>query len=126
MVGSGWLGRAAVLAGLTVVAAGCGNSTATATVNFTGPSGTLSVVVTANQSDLAQFEKGAQSQSAPGVSESTVDGDKHTGSLICQTDLTAPGASGTAHLAVYSDISGVPTSICSTIEQAVQSASPSP
>jgi hypothetical protein len=110
-------------AGVAVVA--CGSSTSTVTLQVSGAGGSLDVVVTGDQNSVNSFEQGVtqavSSGEAAGANVQTVNGDQHSGSLICQTSVSSNGES--AQIAVYSTISGLDSSICTQIQQSVQSGS---
>ena len=104
-----------------LVLAACGASPATATVNFSGAVGTLSIVVTAPPLSIITFENGVKKLSFPGVTTMVMDGDHHTGPLLCQADATSKDGE-TGHIAMYSTIPGTPTSFCDQMKQSIQSA----
>lgn len=106
-----------------VLLASCGETSATTTVEMTTTGGTVSVVVTASQANITKIEDGIKggSNSIPGVSVTAVDGDQHSGGLVCQTDATAKdGESG--HIAIYSTLAGVTSAFCDQMKQSIQNA----
>ena len=100
----------------------CG--TKTITLNASGGGGSVSIVVTGDSDSVNSFQQGVSQAVAAGESSganvSTVDGDQHTGNLVCST--TVSSGSQSAQLTVYSTISGLTSSICSQIQSSVQNA----
>jgi hypothetical protein len=105
----------AALAALAVVA--CGNKSAT--LEISGAAGTFSLVITGSADTIAVFENKVSSyvssgQGNPGVNLTTVDGDQHTGPLVCQTDVTDNGVP--YHVALYSTLASLTPALCAQIQ----------
>lgn len=107
------------IAPAVLVLAGCGDSTATATVEESAAGSTaFSVVVSGSPDAISDFETemkaGAPSGQVNGVSITTVSGDHHTGTFACQTDTTV--STFTVHVSVYSANATAGVEICNTLE----------
>jgi|SRR5580700_375168 hypothetical protein len=110
---------ALAIATVVIMLAGCGDSSATATVQESAAGVVaFSVVVNGSSDAIGDFETemkaGAPGGQLNGVSITTVSGDHHTGTLACNTDTTVNNF--TVHVSVYSAIRVVGVEICNGLE----------
>ncbi len=100
-----------------LAATGCG-SPKTTTVNVAGSQRTLSLVITGPSGSLdAEVEQLKGAVASGGATATTLDGDQHAGASLCQTDVS--DSTGTYHIAVYTDSTDVPASLCADMKSAV-------
>jgi hypothetical protein len=102
-----------------IILAGCGDSTAIATVEESAAgSVAFSVVVNGSPDAISNFETemkaGAPSGQLNGVTITTVSGDHHTGTFSCQTDTKVDNF--TVHVSVYSASAAIGVEICNGLE----------
>jgi hypothetical protein len=117
-------GSLVLIAAAGIGLAACGSSTSTVTLQVNTSAGSLDVVVTGDQNTISQIQGGMNqaiaSGETSGAAVQTVQGDQHTGNQVCSTNVSSNGVS--AQLTVYSTISGIDSSICSTLQSDAQSA----
>jgi hypothetical protein len=87
-----------VVAVAALLVAGCGDSTQTITAQISSGSQHASVVVSSDPKAITQLK---QDKSIGTGGVTVTDGDKHSGALVCQVDVSS--AAHKYHIAVYGD-----------------------